>query len=464
MVSIRCVLAALYVALISTHQLAAQERIRILGVEADAVKSWNTFVERLQQVHEHYLRTRRVRTAEQIGGYNGFPDYYRELSHYDADSGALLSRLQIERDHPGRVHSIEIYVYRPDGRVARDYSATFLPGHRNAPVQTLVNLHGYQDGLASFRQFDASGSWIYEQCRGTWFDRDVEISNDMPAIGVSAVQQTSEEYMACFGMVPFAAGPYLDPARHVPGFVDDTEGGNVPPDASDAARARIAIHSGRLRLNPRDARALVKRGQAYFEALEFDKAIEDYTKAIALDPWLDEAYFGRGLALGRRGSIDEGIADLTLYLERNPQSSLGYTKRGVRYIWKGEFASAEQDLARAIELDPGNAEAHDDLGVVLARRGQHEAAIRHFETTIRLDPTYQKAYHNLALVRHLDGQNAEALAVLERGLRLHRASRSSLELKASVLMALGRRDEAAAAEQEALALPDANWSERLVVR
>jgi len=463
MLSLRCGIAALFAALFCSAPMAAQERTRFLSVEKDAVKAWNTFVEHLKDVHDHYLKTRRVRTSERVGGYHGFPDFYRELSYFDADTGALLSRVQIERESPELIHSIEVYVYRPDGSVARDYSATYLPGFRNAPVQTLVNLHGHQEGLVSYRQFDASGSWIYEQCRGQWFDRSVEISNDMPAIGVSAIQQASEEYTACFGLVPFAAGAYLDPRRNIPGFGGD-DGGRVKPDTTDALQSRIAIHSGRLRLNPRDANAYVKRGQAYFDALELDKAIEDYSKAIALDPRQDEAYFGRGLALGRRGSIEEGIADLTTFLERNPLSSLGYTKRGVRYIWKEDFESAEADLTRAIELDPDNAEAHDDLGVVLARRGEHEAAAQHFETTIRLDPTYQKAFHNLALLHHLHGRNDEALAILERGLRLHRASRSSLQLKANVLVALGRRAEAAVAEQEASVVPDYNWSERMVVK
>ncbi len=456
--------AGLMLAIINSAAPAVPaERTKHLSVDHTTVREWNVFVERLISVHEHFIKTHKIRTEESTGGYRGLPNFYREVSFYDQESGRLLSRIQYEQAKPELVHSIEIFFYRSDGRLTRDYSARYLPGFRNAPIQTLVNLHGYDAGLSAYRQFDASGAWIYEQCRGTWFGMDVEISNDMPEVGTSPTLTASEEYVACFGLVPFRAGAHLDPTSGISGFRSRETTPALSRDGADQLRDRIAVYTSRLRLTPRDAGAYVKRGEAYFEALEFEKAVEDFSKALSLDVGLDQAYLGRGLALGRQGRIDEGIADLTVYIERNPESSLAYTKRGVRYIWKRDFERAEVDLRRAVELDPANAEAYDDLGVVLAHRGEHEAAARHFETTINLDKTYQKAYHNLALVKHLQGRNSEALGIVEEGLRVggRHATRSSMQLKANILTALGRTNEAAAAEKAASTLIELNWSEQL---
>ena len=461
---VSCWIAVLFASLLTSTPLAAQQQLNWTDRLESQTRAWNTFFHRLQKMHEHYLKTRRIRKSHRIGGYHSNPAFYREVDYFDVETGKLLSRVQYERLSLQRIHSIEIYIYGAGGRVIRDYSATFLPGHRNAPVQTLVNLHGYQHGLHAYRQFDASGNWIYEQCKGRWFDKDVWIDNDEPSVGTSPTLRAGEEYLACFGFIPFVATGYLDPTASIPAFRSLARKGALELDEDDVLRKRISRLTGRLLLSPDDAEYHLKRGSAYLQLRDFDKAVKDFSRAIELDPQLDRAYFGRGMALGRQGAFDKAIADLSTFIARNPRSSLAYTKRGVRHIWKGDLVRAEADLRRAVQLDPENAEAHDDLGVVLARRGQYEPAIKHFETTIRLDPKYQKAFHNLALVRHLQGKDQLALDIIDRALSLRLGPRSSLQLKANILKALGRHAEAMDAERTAASLPDNNWSERLSVR
>jgi tetratricopeptide (TPR) repeat protein len=216
---------------------------------------------------------------------------------------------------------------------------------------------------------------------------------------------------------------------------------DVPADS--AALHKIVVgYDRRIAVNPDDAEAYLKRGEARFKLHEFDKAIEDFNAALQRNDGLDDAYFGRGMSLGRRGEIDEGIADLSVYIRRNPDSSLAYTKRGVRYIWKGDLGNAEKDLKRAIALDANNAEAHDDLGVILAQHGNYPLAIDHFQTCIKRDPYYQKAYHNLAMVYYITDQTEKALRVVNQSLKLNPASRDSLLLKSNILEMLGRHAEA----------------------
>ena len=134
---------------------------------------------------------------------------------------------------------------------------------------------------------------------------DVEIFNDMPEVGTSPSLAASEEYVACFGLIPFKASRHLDPSSEIPGFQSADLDGATNFEGAGRLREKIAIYTSRLRLTPRDATAYLKRGQVYFEALEFNKAIDDFSKALSLDAGLDQAYFGRGLALGRQGRIDE---------------------------------------------------------------------------------------------------------------------------------------------------------------
>lgn len=186
-----------------------------MTVDHSHVRRWNAFADAVVALHERQVKAHRVRTEESVGGYAGMPDFYREVRYFDAESGRLLSKVQYEREGPGEVHAIEVYVYGPDGRLLRDYAAAFLPGYRNAPVQTLVNLHHYNGGLHAFRQFDASGARIYEACEGTWQGRPVSIrlfEDDLhDTEGDGARVMASAEYRACFEGLPLTAGPHLRP-------------------------------------------------------------------------------------------------------------------------------------------------------------------------------------------------------------------------------------------------------------
>jgi len=231
-----------------------------------------------------------------------------------------------------------------------------------------------------------------------------------------------------------------------------------------ALRQEVEQLSVAMRGDSDPAQRHLQRGFAYFKLHEFEAAIADFDRALALDPALADAYFGRGMAYGRAGNLDRAVSDLSEYISRNPKSSLGHTKRGIRYLWKGSVEDAERDFRKALELDPANAEAHDDLGVILAQRGEYDEATQHFSACIKYDPTYQKAYHNFALVCYLLGRDEQGLKLVDHSLRLRPLARDSMLLKAEFLDRLGRKEDARSVREEAEFLPEGNWSERATVQ
>lgn len=193
----------------------AKESNTSAQVNEEEVRRWNAFADGLYRLHRQQLGGRNVREVEQVGGYAGLPEFYREVSYYDADTGRLLSRIQWERAHAERIHSIEVYVYGNDGRLARDYLAWYLPDARNAPRQTAVNLHHYAGDLHGWRQFDASGNRIYEKCSRTPDEKPLfDLSGEdhiAHAEGNPRSVVYSGEYRRCFGNLPKTAGVFLRP-------------------------------------------------------------------------------------------------------------------------------------------------------------------------------------------------------------------------------------------------------------
>jgi tetratricopeptide (TPR) repeat protein len=451
----------LSLALASLPNSASASTPQADGVRADAghVRIWNRFADSLYQLHLQQLDDHEVRVETRIGGYPGGmggAEYYREESYFAEPGGELLSRIQWERHQPHSIHSIQVNLHDAQGRVTADYYAAYLPSFRNAPMRTQVNLHSHDGELRAFRQFDAQGRRLYEQCRGRFQGESLWLEQEY--FPVAEEMRNTEAYTRCFGELDEQAGEWLDPlhatqrAQRWPAFV---------PDSQDALDRLIEQYNEQIPITPLRGDLRVKRGDAYFLKQDFEQAIRDYEAALEIDDALDEAYFGRGMARARLGDVQEGIEDLNVFMERNPGSSLAHTKRGIRYLWLGDAERAEADFRAALRIDPRNAEAHSDLGVMLAQRGDYSQATRHMEAAVENDPSYQKAFHNLAMVHYLEGRTEQALESVDSALTLNPRTRDTVLLKSEILKAMGEDEAALRLQESAGDLPTRDWSERL---
>ena len=96
------------------------------------------------------------------------------------------------------------------------------------------------------------------------------------------------------------------------------------------------------------------RGLAYYELGEFDRALEDYSQAIALDPDYAYAYFGRAYTYYELGRNDEAIADFDQALALDPTYTEGYSGRAAAECLKSEPRTqrALEDILALIQREP----------------------------------------------------------------------------------------------------------------
>jgi hypothetical protein len=201
----------------------AREELTTIKEDSRHVSTWNAFADDLYALHERLVNRYVIHTTEETGGYGGFafkyPEFFREVRYFRKKDDRLLSRIRWETEQPENIHTIEVFIHDSENRVIRDYLAAWLPNHRNAPVQTLINLHNYNGRLHAYRQFDASGERIYEQCTGSLDGRPVEIhleDHQLPSQGQYRPEiMSSGVYSSCFGGLPVKADKYLDPLNEV---------------------------------------------------------------------------------------------------------------------------------------------------------------------------------------------------------------------------------------------------------
>ena len=149
-----------------------------------------------------------------------------------------------------------------------------------------------------------------------------------------------------------------------------------------------------IRINPEYAEAYYGRGVVYGVKELYDEAIEDYTKAIELNPKLAVAYYKRGFAYGDKGLSDEAIEDYTKAIQINPKYAEAYYNRGCAYDQKGLNDKAIEDYTRAIELNPNYAVAYRNRGIAYCAKELYGEAIEDFTKAIQIDPKFATAYHD----------------------------------------------------------------------
>ena len=83
-----------------------------------------------------------------------------------------------------------------------------------------------------------------------------------------------------------------------------------------------------------------------------EKALEDFNRAVKIDPQKAAGYLGRANTLNIMGRYQEAIDDYDRTLDINPELANAYVNRASAYSHLGEYEKAIVDYEKGLELDP----------------------------------------------------------------------------------------------------------------
>jgi tetratricopeptide (TPR) repeat protein len=208
---------------------------------------------------------------------------------------------------------------------------------------------------------------------------------------------------------------------------------SVQPDTSISS-CNAVIHEATKNL----AAGYFFRGAAYIAKNDFDRAIADYSQAIALDPTESDYLNSRAAAYEHKKDIARAMADYDSAIKVNPKSAVAYNNRGASFQRKGDFARASADYSEVTRLQPNNADAWaarcwvraaggrevqqaladcnqalkikadapdvlDTRGFVNLRLGKMDDAIRDYDAALKLDPKLAGALYGRGIAKMKKG-------------------------------------------------------------
>lgn len=107
-------------------------------------------------------------------------------------------------------------------------------------------------------------------------------------------------------------------------------------------------------LSRRDrAATLINRGIVFLNRRDYTRALNDFDRAVELQPDLAEGHLNRAAALRNTDDAAGAVVSLNRALELGPREpALAYYNRGIAHEDLGEVRAAYQDYRRATELAP----------------------------------------------------------------------------------------------------------------
>lgn len=100
----------------------------------------------------------------------------------------------------------------------------------------------------------------------------------------------------------------------------------------------------------KEAFLFLKNGLDYSKKKQFDRAIQEFTKAINSEPRYTTAYYDRGCAYFGKGDHEKAIEDFSIAIAIDSSYTNAYYNRGITYEKKSQMEKAKADFQKACDL------------------------------------------------------------------------------------------------------------------
>jgi tetratricopeptide (TPR) repeat protein len=158
----------------------------------------------------------------------------------------------------------------------------------------------------------------------------------------------------------------------------------------------IAIFQRVIQLSQKSADAHVDLAIAYSDAGAFPKALDETSKALAIDPHSAAAHLNRGRILDDLKRGQDADAEFAQACQLAPGNPDGYFYWSFVERGQGNFAKEAALLQRVVKLQPDNAKAFVLLGGSLLEQSRKTEAVAALRKALAINPDSSEATYMLS--------------------------------------------------------------------
>lgn len=146
----------------------------------------------------------------------------------------------------------------------------------------------------------------------------------------------------------------------------------------------IKEYSRAIALNPRHSFTRFRRSICYEQRNDYNAAYADIDTAIQIDPWYEYYYSVRGRYLYELDKYEAALKDLNRALEADSTIDLGFYYRYLVYKKLGDLPQSFRDITKAVRLDPQFSRYIYNRGDLFKEFGERDSAIASYKQAFHL--------------------------------------------------------------------------------
>jgi len=149
-------------------------------------------------------------------------------------------------------------------------------------------------------------------------------------------------------------------------------------------------------------RTSLAKGAAFLASRNWEAAVKEYEKVVAIDPYNVAAHSNLGYAYVGIGDEAGAIAEFEQVIMLAPNDPLGYNNLAFIYIDNGIYLERALEMAKkAVELSPGNGAFRDTLGWGYYQLGDYEQAVEELTAALELMGETERPWDRALVHYHL---------------------------------------------------------------
>ena len=193
---------------------------------------------------------------------------------------------------------------------------------------------------------------------------------------------------------------------------------------------------------PRMITAYNNRGYFYYKNREYERAYDDYIKALKIDPASAKVYLNLGDLYYDNGKYDNAADCYTMALKNDNKMMTALINRGNAYRERKEYRRAINDYENALKTDMTLQNAYFNRGLLFLITKEYKKAIDDLNIAIEMEPCDFLAYINRGIAYHILHEYNKALEDYNKVLDIDRKNDSAYLNRANTYVELARLKEA----------------------
>ena len=253
------------------------------------------------------------------------------------------------------------------------------------------------------------------------------LSVEEKAAGPSTVDPETRERLAALGYIGSFAHTVRTAGTALPDPKDKIDIFNLMTAAhelngKDAGADAIERLTTVVQRDPNILDAWIMLGNEYFRKNQYALALQQYKRALAINPDYDLATVNLASAYRAMGDYEAATLGFERYLQKDPKNAWVRYQLGELYVELNQLEKAEAEFQQSLADDVRVASARNALGVVAFKRGDLPKAEEQIRAAIAQKADVKLAHFNLALIAEQRRDFTTAVAEYKKEIELQPAA------------------------------------------